>query len=240
MVHTNLYNTLFNKNQKGGNLVSFSKNKNFFKLLDEKKGFLMMVFANLIVQLGITYYIMENIQNNEKKIDIKTLILSFIGILALIFVISLDLPLWLKTILFTCISGLFGYILSFLRNITDPNVIKTAIFGTMSIFGSMFSIGLIMILLGVELTQRFGGWLIFILLFFIITKIVTMFMGNYSTFVKGFLIFGLLLFSVFIVYDTNQILQKDYYGDFITASMDYYLDIINTFLQLVNFMSLDE
>ena len=74
----------------------------------------------------------------------------------------------------------------------------------------------------------------------IIVKIVTLFMGNYSTFVKGFLVFGLGLFSVFIVYDTNQILQKDYYGDFITASMDYYLDIINIFVELVNFMSLDE
>jgi FtsH-binding integral membrane protein len=67
-----------------------------------------------------------------------------------------------------------------------------------------------------------------------------MFMGNYSTFVKGILVFGLGLFSVFIVYDTNQILQKDYYGDFITASMDYYLDIINIFIKLVNFMSLEE
>jgi len=67
-----------------------------------------------------------------------------------------------------------------------------------------------------------------------------MFMGNYSTFVKGILVFGLALFSVFIVYDTNQILQKDYYGDFITASMDYYLDIINIFVKLVNIMSLEE
>jgi FtsH-binding integral membrane protein len=67
-----------------------------------------------------------------------------------------------------------------------------------------------------------------------------MFMGSYSNFVKGFLIFGLTLFSVFIIYDTNQILQKDYYGDFITASMDYYLDIINIFVKLVNLMSLEE
>jgi FtsH-binding integral membrane protein len=240
MVHTNLYNTLFNKNQKGGNLVSFGKNKNFFKLLDEKKTFLMMVFANLIVQLGITYYIMENVKNEKDKLNIQLWIVMTIGLFALIFVISLDLPLWLKTIIFSCISGIFGYILSFLRNITDPNVIKTAIFGTMGIFGSMFLFGLSMILMGVELTQRFGGLLLFILLFFIITKIVSMFMGNYYTFVKGFLIFGLLLFSLFIVYDTNQILQKDYYGDFITASMDYYLDIINIFIQLVNFMSLDD
>ena len=243
MVHTNLYNTLFGKNQKGGNggnLVSFGKNKNFFKLLDEKKGFLMLVFANLIVQLGITYYVMENSKNEKEKLDIKLWIVLIIGLFGLIFVISLDLPLWLKTMIFTIFSSLVGYILSFLRNRVDPTIIKTAIFGTMGIFGSMFLFGLTMILFGVELTQRFGGWLLLILLLYIIVKIVTLFMGNYSTFVKGFLVFGLGLFSVFIVYDTNQILQKDYYGDFITASMDYYLDIINIFVKLVNLMSLDE
>jgi hypothetical protein len=241
MVNTNLYNSLFNnKNQKGGNLVSFGKNKNFFKLLDEKKGFLMMVFANLIVQLGITYYVMENSKNEKEKLDIKMWIVLLIGLFALIFVISLDLPLWLKTLIFTIFSSLIGYMLSFLRNRVDPTIIKTAIFGTMGIFGTMFSFGLIMILFGVELTQRFGGWLLLVLLLYIIVKIVTLFMGNYSNFVKGFLVFGLTLFSVFIVYDTNQILQKDYYGDFITASMDYYLDIINIFVKLVNFMSLEE
>jgi FtsH-binding integral membrane protein len=240
MVHTNLYNTFFGKNQKGGNLVSFGKNKNFFKLLDEKKGFLMMVFANLIVQLGITYYIMENSKNEKEKLDIKMWIVLVIGLFALIFVISLELPLWVKTMIFICISSIFGYILSFLRNRVDPAIIKTAIFGTMGIFGSMFLFGLTMILFGVQLTQQFGGWLLLILLLYIIVQIVTMFMGNYSTFVKGILVFGLALFSVFIVYDTNQILQKDYYGDFITASMDYYLDIINIFVKLVNFMSLEE
>jgi FtsH-binding integral membrane protein len=243
MVHTNLYNSLFGKNQKGGNganLVSFGKNKNFFKLLDEKKGFLMLVFANLIVQLGITYYVMENTKNEKEKLTLKLWILLAIGLFALIFVISLDLPLWVKTIVFTGISCMFGYFLSFLRNRVDPAIIKTAIFGTMGIFGSMFSFGLIMILMGIELTATFGGWLLLILLLYIIVKIVTLFMGNYSTFVKGFLVFGLTLFSVFIVYDTNQILQKDYYGDFITASMDYYLDIINIFVKLVNIMSLEE
>jgi FtsH-binding integral membrane protein len=172
MVNTNLYNSLFGKNQKGGNLVSFGKNKNFFKLLDEKKGFLMMVFANLIVQLGITYYVMENSKNEKEKLDIKMWILLAIVLFVLIIVISLDLPLWVKTLVFTCISYVFGYLLSFLRNRVDHTIIKTAIFGTMGIFGTMFSFGLIMILCGVELTQRFGGWLLLVLLLYIIVKIV--------------------------------------------------------------------
>ena len=48
-------------------------------------------------------------------------------------------------------------------------------------------------------------------------------------------IFSLMLFSVYIIYDTNTILQRNYFGDFITASLDYYLDIINIFVNLLSY-----
>jgi FtsH-binding integral membrane protein len=40
---------------------------------------------------------------------------------------------------------------------------------------------------------------------------------------------GIILFAMYVIYDTNTILQRNYSGDFVTASMDYYLDIINLF-----------
>ena len=42
-----------------------------------------------------------------------------------------------------------------------------------------------------------------------------------------------MLFSVYIIYTTNSILQEDYNGDFITASLDYYLEIFNIFVSLL-------
>jgi FtsH-binding integral membrane protein len=54
-----------------------------------------------------------------------------------------------------------------------------------------------------------------------------------STTRKALSYVGLGLFSLFIIYDTNQILSRDYQGDFITASMDYYLDILNLFTNLL-------
>jgi FtsH-binding integral membrane protein len=62
-------------------------------------------------------------------------------------------------------------------------------------------------------------------------------MNSYYIYHKIFAIIGILLFSAYIVYDTNVILQKNYFGDFITASLDYYLDIINLFINLVNFQN---
>jgi FtsH-binding integral membrane protein len=61
-------------------------------------------------------------------------------------------------------------------------------------------------------------------------------MGNRSRVSKGLAIFGLGLFSLFVIYDTNQIMQRDYFGDFITASLDYYLEIINIFVKLIRVM----
>ena len=145
------------------------------------------------------------------------------------------MPAWLKFILFSIFSVTFGIMLSSLNKVVDPAIIKTALVGTLGIFGGMFLTGLSLLLFGIELTSRFGVGLLAALLMLIIVSIVFMFMGTYSGAVKGLSVVGLLLFSLFVVYDTNTILQRNYYGDFITASLDYYLDIINIFLNLVNF-----
>ena len=38
---------------------------------------------------------------------------------------------------------------------------------------------------------------------------------------------GTFLFGLFVIVDTNAILQKDYNGDFVQATLDYFLDFIN-------------
>ena len=53
---SSLYNTLFNKESmlKGGSRENM---ESLFRLMSEKKQFLLLTFANLIIQLGITYYL---------------------------------------------------------------------------------------------------------------------------------------------------------------------------------------
>lgn len=247
MARSNLYNTLFRKNQSGGksNALSFFtniKSGNFMKLLQNKKEFLTLVLANLIVQLGITYYVMENTnkdadgKNPKKSLSILFFVLFFIVSIALISFMMTDIPIWAKIILFAIFSAMEGYFLSFMKHFVDPAIIQMAIAGTMGIFSSMFIFGMLLILLGIKLSNAFGGVLLFALLGLIITRIVFIFMGDYSQFAKGMAIFALGLFSLFIIYDTNQIMQRDYMGDFITASLDYYLDIINIFVNLTQVM----
>lgn len=52
---------------------------------------------------------------------------------------------------------------------------------------------------------------------------------------KAVLVIGITLFSVYVAYDTNVILQKEYTGDFIAASISMYLDILNIFTEMIAF-----
>jgi len=209
--------------------------KDAFNLFNEKKEFLLYVFSNLIVQLGITYYVMMN-YNAQNTLSMQLML--FMAQILIIFILAfIPMPAWLKFILFSIFSFTFGIFLSSLKKTVNINIIRTALVGTLGIFASMVIFGLGLILFGINLGYRFGMGLLCALMAFILVLIVFRLLGTYSYAMKILSLFGLFLFSLFIIYDTNTILQRNYYGDFITASLDYYLDILNIFVNLVNFDS---
>ena len=228
-----LYDTLTGNGnrQKGGAL----KMADLFKLINSKKDFLVKVFATLIAQLGITYYVMEKYPAKKKQ-DKTSFILLFLMQLTIIFVIAfVPMPVMLKLFLFTIFSCTFGVMLSFMKQFMDPKLIQGAIVATGSIFGMMFLLGVVLILSGINLGFGFGFMLWLLLLLLIIVRIIFLFTSKYGSHIKGLALFSIALFTVYIMYDTNKILQRDYYGDFITASLDYYLDILNLFINLVSY-----
>ena len=234
MVNSCIYNTLFgSKKQKGGfiGLKQF-QSADFLKLFNEKKQFLLLVFSNLITQLGITYYIMMN--HSDKIPSFTILFVSQIIILLLLSFVPM--PSFIKFILFSIFSLLFGLFLSGLnKRVANKDIIQIALLGTLSIFGLMFFIGALLIAFGIQLGIKFAMGLFFSLLFLIIVRLIMLFSSTLYGFSQLFSAVGILLFSLYILYDTNNILQRNYSGDFITASLDYYLDIINIFINLVNY-----
>jgi len=221
------------KGRNKGKGLGSGSGESFMKLLNDKKEFLLMVFSNLIVQLGITYYFMMNYNGNGKD---KGIYWPLVGAqLFIIFILALvPMPSWLKFILFSIFSACFGIMFSILNSVVSKDVIQTAIFGTMSIFGLMFLFGAVMVMFGIQLGYQFASFLFCALLLLIIIRIVVLFMSKSSMVMKGLAVVGLVLFSLYVIYDTNHILQRDYSGDFITASLDYYLDILNIFINLVS------
>jgi FtsH-binding integral membrane protein len=220
MGQSSIYNRFFGT----GNVLKGGAKVNLLRLMNEKKEFLILVFANLIAQLGITYYVME-----RTNTDISILPLFFAQLI-IIFVITLvPMPEFVKFLLFCMFSYIFGLMLSGLKKNVSSDAINVAIQGAMTVFGLMLASGVALIVGGINLGYRFGAILFWSLLALIVARLVFVLGAKMNQANKILSFIGIILFAVYVVYDTNKILQRDYYGDFITASMDYYLDILNLF-----------
>jgi modulator of FtsH protease len=229
MVNSSLYDSLLGSiSMKGGSKHVFN-GKNLMKLMFLKKEFLILVFANLIAQLGITYYVMKNV--NAEYISIWPL---FIAQLIMVILLSLfSMPPAIKFLIFCVFSYTFGLTLSQLKHKYSEPMIEIAIQGAMSIFGLMMAAGVLLVGSGIQLGYKFGAFLFWALLALIVARLVFVLGQGLPMAHKILSYVGIFLFSLFVVYDTNQILRRDYYGDFITASLDYYLDILNLFSNIL-------
>ena len=187
-----------------------------------KQTFLLFVFCNLIIQLVITRYTIEKAPKKQNKWYTIGL---FIVSLLLIMLMSFTMPMIMKFILFCLFSVIMGFIIAG-RDLSDA-IIDTSFYGALGIFVLMGSIGSILSVFGINLSPTFGIGLFIGLLLLILISIFNLITGDLSH--KLISSMAILLFSVYIVYDTNVILQRNYKGDFISASISYYLDIINLF-----------
>jgi FtsH-binding integral membrane protein len=228
----------YNKNKKNKNISQL------FKLISEKKLFLTLIFINVLLQHYITYYVSININldtttekrpNSEKDankyntIVIGAYILAFILILLLIFV---PMSMLLKFIMFSLLSALCGIIYASIEKMIDPNFIQGSAVGGTIVFVFMALYGVLLIASGIQLSNRVIFGIFYAIVLLIIVGIIQYFMYNYLIITKSVLIAIACLFVLYIVNTTNNILQRNYEGDFITASVDYYIDNSNIFRAL--------
>lgn len=232
MANSSIYNHCFGGSKKTGGAKTFSNLNELFKVINEKKIFFILIFINLFVQLGITYYTMENSSHPKEKTTFWILIIaSFILLMALSLI---PMPSFFKVLVFTAFSYIWGLLLTSIKTKHNENQIRIAIQGALSVFGSMLAVGLGLLIGGIQLGYQFGLFLFCALLLLLIARLVSLFSASLSSMQLGLSIFSIVLFALYIIYDTNVIFRRDYSGDFITASMDYYLDILNLFLNLLN------
>ena len=213
--------SVFIKNvlQKGGS-------SDIASLLVKNSAFLAKIFTNLLVQLAITYYVMENYPVAE------SFWLYFFGSLGLLLIIAAtNLPMWVKLLAFALFSYMTGRLSALLKKKYSEEVIRKAILGAMGVFAIMFVVGASVPVLG----YKFGKGLFVALLALLIARIVAS-IQDANQLQKWLSGAGIGVFGLYVAYDTNNILKRaDYYqGDFITASMDYYLDIINLFSDMMH------
>jgi len=213
-----------------------NSNKNIsklFKLISEKKVFLILIFLNLLFQHYITYYVSANINLDADKdkdkdkdayntIIIASYIIGFILIIILVFV---PMSAWLKFIIFSLFSVAYGVIFISIKNYFDPNILHSTVIGSIIVFAFMIFFGIA--ISGFKLTTSMAFTLFYAILVLIIVSVVQYYTYYYSFIKKLLLIAVAILFTLYIVNTTNNVLHRNYEGDFVTASFDYYIDNSN-------------
>jgi FtsH-binding integral membrane protein len=203
-------------------------------LLSENSTFLSYIFLTLISQILVTIsmvYIFRKYPNVTTSLHVwhwYLLILILLILLTVGILMIQSIPL--KLVFFTILSCIFGILLSDVK--VPRQVINAAIFGTLGIFITMFLAGTVITSYGYDLSWMSGILLVSLLGLIIGLIVCSMFEVN-STTHKVFIYLSLIIFSIFILFDTNVILNKKLKGDFVSGALSYYLDILNLFLSLI-------
>ncbi len=151
----------------------------------------------------------------------------------------IPMPIYMKIVLFTLMSVMIGLTLALLKRYVPGDVIRASLIGAMVIFASLFILGVFLRIIGVNLWWL--GIILFIaLLGLIITSIVFIFIDPSKKAYRIKAAIAIAIFALFVLFDTNQILQRDYAGDFVTAAIDYYLDMINLVINFIQYFMSEE
>ena len=213
---------------------------NFSKLIHKKKNLLKCIFTTLLCQLIITSLIFTIIYKSKKQINKFRLFYSILflifGIILIMFMTMYQLTFTQRIGFFTLFSVLQGVFLGFSLQYFGATAIMSALIFTCILFVMMLIFGFFLVYFKIDLSWL-GIFLFFLLLTLIILRIVSFFSPYSKTRDKLLTVFALILFSVYIIYDTNNILLRydsiKYERDCILGALDYYLDIINIFVNSI-------
>jgi FtsH-binding integral membrane protein len=197
------------------------------------RSFLLVVIVIVILQLCITYYVM-NRSNNPEITPVFIFILSIV-IIIILSTFHEKIPPAIQFLIFSLFSYLFGLLFYQVKRLNNysPELINEVILSTISVFTSMAILGFVLLSFGIKL--GFKTWIILFvgILSIIISRIVFIIMKVEKSTMQHHLLsmLGIFLFSGYVVYDTNTILQGSYYAknEHVRAALSYYLDFVNIF-----------
>jgi len=180
-----------------------------------KLPFLGQVFINLIFQCALALAIAKNPLVEESVR--RNMLLYFVASIGIILTLAFaKAPTPVRFFLLTLFSGVSGALMS--QNKPTAELIQEV----MNIFIAMVVVGAISAALGLDLRSMY----IFLFVALIALLVMRAFSGMNMSQVGAF------IFGLFVIADTNAILQKNYSGDVVQATLDYFLDFIN----LLSFM----
>lgn len=192
-------------------------------LFEKESSYLLQTFANLLVQLGVTYYAAFKIKAPDYSF--MTIFGIFVLHIIIIYALHKTHNMAIQFALFLVFSYTGGRIL---HSVKDYIPLKTAhkIIQLMAaIFLAMFLLGGLLLAGGIAFGKMTVLIMIAVLLVYIVARIIWP-VGASEKWLYGI---GIAIFTAFIAIDTNIILQKTDEQTPINASMRYYLDLLNLF-----------
>ena len=175
--------------------------------------FIFQVLAHMILQIILLYNVItsKNKSLNElSKLKLSLIFIQFILMIAFSFTNNI----YLQFLIFSLLSFTIGLSL---KNIDK---IDKIIYETTVIFIAMFLIGVLSVYLNINL--EFMG-------IFLFSALIIMLFARLFNFTKQKKYNDIvsIIIALFIIYDTNVIMNRNYNGNFVQASFDYFIDFVN-------------
>jgi len=177
------------------------------------------VFANLIFQSSVAFLTANAIAQNsafDAHVARNIVLYALLTVASILMMVFVDFSLRTKFIVFTAMSALIAMTMSAVRTM-DKEQLRETLLGVFSIFTVMFVLGVVSIQMNINLLPL-GAFLFFVLIGTLIYRVITR--QKMSKIL-------LPVFAMYVLVDTNFILQRNYGGDFVNASFDYFTDIFN-------------
>ena len=228
------------------------ENHNIFQVFEDKKirqGFIRKVYSLLCLQLFITFgfCLLSNLQSDANQFMRSEMgqALYWISLVGLVMIMGAML---------CCQDGLrkfpsnYIYLSIFTICMSYQLGMATVFYNTQIIIQAIGITGIITITLTIYACQTYydltdkGGYLISFLIGIILIGMINIFVMN-SVLENIYAGLGAIIFSCFIVYDTQLIIGGKHYkysysiDDYVFASISIYLDIINLFIYILQLFS---
>jgi FtsH-binding integral membrane protein len=194
--------------------------------------YILSIYTLLIIQIGITisiiYYLKyKNIPIESFSKNYRYLFLVLLSFPVLL-MLSLNISKVLKLMLLTCLSIIFGIMIYPTTINVDNTILLNVLLITIGIFVGLSILTFYMVSKGYNL-DGMRSYLFSMLIGLIIVGLILLFYSN-SRLYATYLVVGTIIFSLYVMYDTNNIIKKRL--GVIDSTVSFYLDFVNLFLYI--------
>ena len=217
----------------------------------EKKYFMIGVFLSLLLQLCIFHSSFQSVKSEKKERkgkEAKKKVFLFLGLFILFFLILIFIPTprWLTFIFFCILSFSLGKMFAYSKeiellkpfiNASLEVIIFHSLLGLLMVF---LFVSLLVILLKNKISLSTIYFFLYLGLVSILLRMIMNFDSSITVKMRYYTVFVFTAVSLFLIYNTYNILYRDYGGNFVSASFDYFTDpfiITNKNLEKLIFLS---